>query len=232
MKVRAVLQKVSFMIGLILVSIPAVYAAHRYDQLSNGQKQFLHDGKQLMSFFEIDHEMWPRAKIQQIVHATPEEAFAVVTDFKRRSEYFFRVLESVPTLTHDPKVVLVDYRMKIPAFLTRLFNPNYRVREQIQYLDEDRGYQICWNLVASKTLERMDGCSWFEAIPGGSTLITYEIQMRPVSHSFLFKTRPVVAAIKRGGGESLQSVVDRIEQVKMNQPDLLAEEILELREKL
>jgi hypothetical protein len=228
----SVLQKISFISGIVLVAVPGVCSAHHYDKLTPGQKQLLQSGKQVTFFYDIPNEIWPKVRILQFVKATPEEAFAVIADFGRQAEYIHRVAASVPIPTNNPKVMWVDYRLKVPSILTAFIDPNYRMQEQIEYLGEERGYQICWSLLYSKSIRRVDGCSWFEPMPNGSTLVTYDTFITPISKNLIFRSKLALAAVRRGGGEALQTIVNRIEQEKIHNPALLNQEVLELRQRL
>jgi hypothetical protein len=210
------------------------WAGH-YDRLTEDQKRIVQSGRQVLLFEEVRDEMWPKTISYQRVEATPEQAMAVIIDFARHKEFVHRVSDSIVHNTSDSSIKTVDYKLNLPEVLAPFFNPNYTVQEKLISL-RDGNYQIDWQLVKSSSIERLKGTSWIEALPGGGTLLVYENFISPSVQNFILKrvlrSSPVVAAIKRGGGETLQSIVDRIHQERTENLALLEQQIERLHKDL
>lgn len=200
-----------------------------YERLTESQKKIIQSGKQIHFFQDEPGEPWPKTKAFQRVEATPEEVVAVLSDYARQEQYVHRVSSSKPIPTHDPAVTLVDYRMNLPSIVSAFFDPTYRMLEKVEFLGPDKGYQISWNLVRAKSIRRLEGRAWAEPLPGGATLLSYENLVEPVSNSFILRTSAVIASVKRGGGDALQSLVSRIEDEAKNNRALLDQQLDNLR---
>jgi len=207
--------------------------ASQYDQLTEDQKRVIQSGQQVVEFRDIPNEIWPRSIAYQRVEATPEETLAVIMDFDRQQEYVHRVAASVSHKTSNPAIQVVDYTLKVTDVMQAFFDPHYTLQERFMNMGKG-SYQITWHLMKGKSLTKLDGKAWIEPLPGGATLLVYDNFLAPVANNFLMRKSlgsfPVVAAVKRGGGEALQSIVDRIQWEKTSNPALLEQEKEKLKD--
>ena len=214
------------------------FAGERYDALNSDQKEILDQGKQVLTERPLQSdEVWPTLTLYQRVDATDEEAMAIFSDYALQKEYVHRVIKSLPKENsadnQDPKTREIDYKLNVTDVLRLLFNPNYTLRNTISFNGIGQGYTMHWALVQARSLEKMEGNAWIEPLPDGSSMIVYTNVIAPVAKNYLYRsilmTSPVTAAYRRGAGEALQSIVDRIHSEKINQATRVQDQIQTLR---
>ena len=214
------------------------FAGERYDALNNDQKKTVDQGKQILIEQPLQsEEIWPTLTLYQRVEATAEEAMAIFSDYALQKEYVHRVIKSLPRVSSSenkyPKTKEIDYKLNVTDVLKLLFNPNYTLRNTISYNGVSQGYTMHWTLVQASSLEKMEGNAWIEPLQGGSSMIVYTNVIVPVAINYIYRsilmTYPVTAAYRRGAGEALQSIVDRINSEKINQPNRVQDQIQTLQ---
>jgi hypothetical protein len=203
-----------------------------YECMNQDQKNQIQALKPVNIPDEDKARFWPKSEVYQRVEASPEEAFAIYSDYARYSDFVYKIAKSVPispSPSQDPSIVEVDFQISMPPIpgLSSLMSPDFRTENRIFYLGEKQGFLAVSKKVTAASIEDFSGAAWFEPIPkandgsGGGTLIaTFNITI-PISNSWfsnrLLKSDLIVSQIKSSGEQILQSVVDRIELERKDQ---------------
>lgn len=209
-----------------LTSVSIAAAPRVFDRLDGNQKARILNGGYLEFTKFYQGEAWPQVTVIQKVNSTPEEAMAVLTDFNNQSKFVYRVASSVAYRTNDPRTIIVDYRLDLSALVKSVFDPQYRVQNQMTK-GEEGSYLMSWSLVASRDISRVEGRATVEALPNGAgTLIYYSTLMTPrLDRNFIvvrmLKSQKVVDSIVRGAAKVLGSIVTQIERLKTTRPSEL-----------
>ncbi len=213
------------------ISVASIYLpSNIYDSLTAEQKKMIHEGKQITIFEEVPDEIWPKSRVYQQVKAAPDEAMAVISDYRLQDTYAHRVAGSIPHDTADPAVKIIDYQMGLPSFVQGYFAPYYQMRNKIVFLGTGSGYRMEWELVKADSIRRIEGGARIEPLPGGeASLVYYENFISPKENTFILRSWPVLAAVKRGGGKVLQSMINHVESEKQKNSALFQQELATFR---
>lgn len=236
----------TFGVALATVFSSNICRAEFFEKLTDDQKQQILDGKQVTAFEDVDGEIWPKTMAWQKIDSTPEQAVAIASDYSRQHEYVYRIVGSEPyeisgnsTKVHY-KMNLTKIRFVPDAVLKFFTDPNYDLEQKVN--DPKNGvYECDWKLVAQTgLLSRTEGRAVYEALPGSQgTMVYYENFVTPNVSGFFGRLKKIamkadssVAAVKRGGGEALQTIVDHINDVVKTDPSYVEGRVLQFRKGL
>lgn len=185
-------------------------------------------GEQVAQFTPVSGSPWPESHIYEMIEATPEEAVAVFHDYARHADYMPGVRKSVP-MPVNSSTDNIDYLyvVKLPIWLGgKEVKENYTVQDHVSSYDSGASYEIEWKMVRADTNKDIQGSARFESL-GNATLLIYDNLIVPGQHGA--SLGPVVEGAKKSVKEAVQAIVHHVQDEKMNQPDLLQDEIHSLR---
>ena len=235
MKINHRLLQVLFVAGAI-APFSQFAQANVFDQLSREDQEKITRGEQVSSFEVVPAEPgldpegnpfpappWPKCRVYQRIHTTPEEAVAVFADYKLQSRYVPGLQKSEISKVINKSTVEVDYTYGLPmGFGTE----TYTVRDQVEFLKSSKSYRISWTFVRADTTKNTEGDAVFEPL-NGETLLAY--------YSFIVPNRWgsnlgwVIDEAKKSVKDAVTAIVNQVETEKTEQPALLKKQLEELR---
>ncbi len=210
------------MISVLVWGSQKVFAAPiEFNQLAQEEQNQVKNRSQVSRFTPVEGESWPECNIYQYVHATPEEAAAVFSDFNRQSQY-------IPAMTHSEIIKVIDsvtmdvsYQVQ-PSFAGIKKTENYTTKDHLMKGPMPGSFQIAWYLVKADSTKISNGYARFEPM-GSGTLLTYYslVETTQWGASLPF----VVSGVKDQVKDAISKIALHIENVKMNDPKLLQTEM-------
>ncbi len=208
--------------SLLVSVVPPLAVASLVDDLSRTQAAEVLRGEQVVTMQEVEGKPWPRVKLYQRVHATPEEVAAVFFDYRNAKGYIPNLLKSEISRTISPCVLEVDYEVDVPL----LRDESYTAKNSLS-ADAVGGYCVTWNLVRALQTKASEGSLRIEAFEDGS-VIRYTNLVTPGSAMAGLLRKIAIQQMR----DTVQAIVRRVESQKRERPKVLEQEILELRDAL
>jgi len=167
------------------------------DELSPEQLSAVDAGSQVVIREDLPDQPWPRVRVYQRVHASPEEVAAVFFDYEKAKSYIPDVLESQISKRHSPRVFEVDYKVEVPILPDEM----YTARNEIEMLQPD-SYRISWRVLKALQTKAAVGNLRIERYGDGESLICYMNLVTPGSS--------VVVLLKNLAMERMEKIVASI----------------------
>ena len=197
-------------------------------ELTADQRRLIDAGEQVFVTRDSAKTPWPMAWVYQFIDAPPEEAAAVFADAERQVDYVPDLKRSRVLRTIAPGVFEVAQEMRVPIVRDEW----WEVRDSVSARD-DGSYRIAWTLVRARTTKSVTGYAHFEPYHNAhaereGTLLTY--------HSFVVPGSRMagIGLIERHALKKLREAAsalrDQVERERAHEPELLARQIIALRE--
>ena len=163
---------------LLLFPATSVWAA-ALDELSPADQASVLAGQTLdfetnADGTDWDESSWPRMTVYKLVHASPEEAIAVMWDFPLQPKYMSAVVAADVKARPAASQAQVEYTVKIPI----VGQTKYTVLDSLSTYDNGASYKFACQLVQGDLVKSIDGVSRFEAVKDG-TLMVYQSLIIP-----------------------------------------------------
>ncbi len=214
-----------FVILMSLLTAASAFAAGpAYDELTPDQQKAVQNGEQVFLTQDVPGNDWPKAYVYQRMDATPEEAMAVFTDYNLQKSYVPNLIKSQISKQIDKATAQVDYTLYIPWPLP---NENYTTQDHVSSYNNGESYRVDWTLVRADTTKSSEGNARFESL-GTGTLLAYYSFVVPGSSLAGFVKGKAVDQIK----DTVTAVVNQVQNERLNNRDLLDQQIQALRNAL
>ncbi len=207
-----------FLLSLVMVSMSA-WADGVIDELSSAQKEVVKSGKQLLVTEEVEGKPWPKVKIYQLVHATPEEVAAVFVDYNNAKSYTPNLLKSEVVQKISGKVKDIDYGVDIPI----LPDEFYTARNTLS-CPTNGIYRVDWKLLRAVQTKDSEGCIRIEPYEDES-LICYQNLVTPGSSMAGLLRGKAISQMR----EAVAALVTMVEKQKKSNPAALEKQVANLR---
>jgi hypothetical protein len=195
-------------------------AATLTDELNAEQKSAVAAGSQVVIREEIPGQPWPRVRVFQRVHASPEEVAAVFFDYENAKTYIPDVLGSRISKRISPHVFEVDYNVDVPILPDEM----YTARNELE-MPQPGSYRISWRILKALQTKAAVGNLRVERYGDGESLICYTNLVTPGSS--------MAGLLKNMAMERMQKVVAAIASHSLKQksdaPRELARQVEALR---
>jgi hypothetical protein len=199
-------------------------------ELTAEHRRLLEAGEQVFVRRDSAKTPWPMTWVYEFIDARPEEAAAVFADTERQVEYVPDLKRSQVVRTIAPGVIEVAQEMRVPIVRDEW----WEVRDSLSAPD-DGSYRIAWTLVRARTTKSVVGYAHFEPYRNTSTgrdgtLLTFHNFVIPGSRmaGIGLVERHALKKVR----ETARATRDRVERLRREQPELLAQEVAALREML
>lgn len=179
-------------------------------------------GEQVVTLQDIQGIPWPRLKLYQRVHATPEEVAAVFFDYTNAKDYIPKVFKSDISRHITPCVLEVDFGIDIPI----LPDEFYTVRNSLTAA-QDGSYCVTWNLVRALQTKASEGSLRIEKFEDGS-VIRYTNLVTPGSAM----ARLLKLIAMKQMRDTVHAIVRQVEKQKRENPAALKQQVLSLQQAL
>jgi hypothetical protein len=206
----------------LIASAALLSAESLLDDLDKAQLDQVVRGEQVVTMQDVQGNPWPRLKLYQMVHATPEEVAAVFFDYTSAKEYIPKIFKSDISRRITPCVLDVDFGIDIPLLPDEL----YTVRNSLM-AGRDGSYCVTWNLVRALQTKAIEGNLRIEKFEEGA-VIRYTNLVTPGSAM----ARLLKLIAMKQMRNTVQAIVRQVEKQKRENPPALKEEILSLQQAL
>ena len=174
------------------------------EELSAEQKRAVAAGSQVVVREEVPGQPWPRVRVFQRVHASPEEVAAVFFDYENAKTYIPDVLESRISKRHSPRVFEVDYNVEVPILPDEM----YTARNELE-MTQAGSYRISWKILKALQTKAAVGNLRIENYGDGESVICYTNLVTPGSS--------MAVVLKTMAMERMQKVVAAIANHSLKQ---------------
>ena len=211
-----------------LLSVAVCVTAQRgwaglLDELNSADRAKLLAGQQVLLKEDVEGKPWPRVRVYQLVHATPEEVAAVFFDYNNSKTYVPDLLHSRISKKISPCVLEVDYEVDVPI----LPDEAYTARNDLK-ATEGGGFRVTWTLVRALQTKDATGHLRVEPQGEGDAILCYTNLVTPSSGMAVVLKKLAIARIEK----TVESMVRQVQNQKKNHPKDLARQIEALREAL
>ncbi|MFV0416739.1 MAG: hypothetical protein ACK5NG_10280 [Chthoniobacterales bacterium] len=191
--------------------------------LSKKEIQSILKGKFVMREEEVPGHPWPIISVFAWTPTSPEEIFAVFSDYNSAKDFIPNLLKSKISKQHSPTKVEVDYCIAVPI----LADENYTCQNTLHPKQSDGRIQVSWSLVRATKIKTSEGFFTAKPYQGGS-LVLYSNLTNPGS---------VAAGLLKSFARSqlrdcVRSILDKVQQEKKENPSLLQEKVREFNARL
>ena len=186
-------------------------------KLSAEEKIQLENGELVLHKRAIDSLPWPETTTYAIVEASPEEAFAVFTDFDAQEEYIPRVIESLGKPGSQKWIKNLEIKAEVPWPVNKT---SYTTGNIFEKLNND-AFRVRWFFIEAEHFHNTEGYAAFYPYKG-KTLFIYQSLVEPQT-AFLaqFFKGKVISENK----QVVDAIRQRINQVAKNKKNYLSERV-------
>jgi hypothetical protein len=206
----------------LIASAALLSAESLLDDLDKAQLAQVARGEQVVTMQDVQGNPWPRLKLYQRVHATPEEVAAVFFDYTNAKEYIPKIFKSDISRHVTLSVVEVDFGIDIPL----LPDEFYTVRNSLT-ADQDGSYSVTWTLVRALQTKAIEGSLRIEKSEDGA-VIRYTNLVTPGSAM----ARLLKMIAMKQMRNTVHAIVRQVEKQKRENPAALKQEVLSLQKAL
>jgi hypothetical protein len=188
------------------------------DELSSADQARVRAGQQVLVTESIEGYPWPRAKVFQLVKATPEQVMAVFFDYNCARSYVPNCTKSQIAKEIDPRTFEVDYVVDVPLFPDEA----YTVRNEL-CAGEDGALSVKWRVLRATSILESRGSLRAEPA-GGGALICYMNLVKPSSRAAGFLKGIAMGQMK----DTVSALVNQVMERKRD-PAAFAPELARLQ---
>lgn len=208
-------------LAVLMTAVQPVHAQAAHE-LSAGQMTDVDGGGQVFLTWDVAGSPWPRACVFQYIHAAPDEAVAVFTNYRRHTGYIPGLRKAKISRVIDPATAEVDYTLDVPI----VADEDYTVRDHLSRYDGGASYKVEWTLVRATSTKATEGNVRFEPHRDG-TLMAYCNLVTPGSS--LARLRFIRSRALAQVRETARAIVVEVERERAQDRALLAAELRALR---
>lgn len=179
--------------------------ADLFSELSTADQKRVKSGEQVMTTETLADYPWPRARVYQLVKATPREVMAVFSDYNRACDFVPNCLKSRVSKQISPLVAEVDYVIDVPM----LADEAYTVRDTLS-AGAGGSLTVKWKLVRATSVLETEGNLYAEPYGSDMSLIRYTNLVKPSSVAAPLLKGVAMSQMK----DTVQAIVDQVEKVK------------------
>jgi hypothetical protein len=206
----------------LIASASLLSAESLLNDLNKAQLDQVVRGEQVVTMQDVQGNPWPRLKLYQRVHATPEEVAAVFFDYTNAKEYIPNVFKSDISRHVTLSVVEVDFGIDIPL----LPDEFYTVRNSLT-AGRDGSYCVAWTLVRALQTKASEGSLQVEKFEEGAVLRYTNLVTPGSAMARLLK----LIAMKQMRN-TVHAIVRQVEKQKRENPGALKQQVLSLQKAL
>lgn len=212
-----------FLLAVLVCATPPRGFAGLLDELNSPDRAKVLAGQQVLLQEEVEGKPWPRVRVYQLVHATPEEVAAVFFDYNNSKTFVPDLLHSKISKKISPCVMEVDYEVDVPI----LADEAYTARNDLKATG-DGGYRVSWNLVRALQTKDATGHLRVEPRGQGEAVICYTNLVTPGSGMAGILEKIAIARMEK----TVHAMVHQVQNQKTKHPADLARQVEALREAL
>ena len=193
------------------------------EELNPTQRSILQDGGQVIITENIAGDVWPRARIYQMISASAEETMAVFFDCESAYTYVPHLTHSVISKKIDARTYEVDYRLNIPI----MPDERYTVRSSLHPLQDGR-YELDWKLLRATTTRASEGSFRVQLYGENKSIFCYSSLVVPGSRFAIVLRGLALEQLQ----QTVWALVNQITKQKNQNPEGLQLQITTLRKAL
>ena len=204
---------------LVCTTAPRVFAG-LLDELNAAERAKVLAGQQVLLQEAVAGKPWPRVRVYQLVHATPEEVAAVFFDYNNSKTFVPDLLHSKISKKISPCVMEVDYEVDVPI----LADEAYTARNDLKATG-DGGYRVSWNLIRALQTKDATGNLRIEPQGQGEAVICYTNLVTPSSGMAVILEKIAIGRMEK----TVHAMVRQVQNQKTKHPADLARQVDALR---
>jgi hypothetical protein len=212
--------RAALFVGLLVAMLPPVHAS-LMDELSSADQARVLAGQQVMVTEPIDGYPWPRAKVYQLVKATPRQVMAVFFDYNSARSYVPNCTKSRIAKEIDPRTFEVDYVVDIPIFPDEA----YTVRNEL-CAGAGGALSVKWNVLHATSILESRGSLRVEP-EREDAILCYTNLVKPSSRAAVLLKGVALGQMK----DTVNALVGQVAE-RRRDPQALAPEMARLEEAL
>ena len=211
----------SFM-GTALVLNGSASFAGVMDSLSPEDQAAINQGHQVAKFENVRSSTFPKCKIYQRIHSTPEEAAAVFNHAENYPSYLSSVFKEVKLVSSVQNKSVLHYKAALPFGLPVI---EYDAHNLVTSYDQGGNFHFSWTVDPTLFVHEANGSARFEAL-GTETVFEYVNYLNP---NIPIKIDWAINGMKKQVKEMVAAIPKQIEHEKSADQKLLQSEVQALR---